>query len=467
MKHPRKRWHIPQRLRTIVLVASIALVALFIVGNAVLWAVYRERTYPRTRIMDEMIGSAAFKDLPQRIQEKKLLPAQLEFVHGAQKTSLPLSELGIVKDSTRSVQSAKTTRSWLPILNFFRAPTLQAPVKINETTLGIAASTIGKTIHKNPANAHLTLQGAAVTIQKEIAGYALVNNALKQRLLESLDRGDTTIPAPVRTIKPEVLARSLAPERKKIQAEVNTNISYTYNGKTISPNGSTVASWYNISGTSFEADAEKVQVYIMQVGQNFGIRVKDAGTVATQTVEALAKHQDTTLTLSAQIAVKTYTYCIAAKGVDAGNIPALRSKLESAYTNMRGWSLDGLVEFKAVNTGCSFTVWLSASSLMSTFGSICDVLWSCRVGPNVIINFDRWQNASPSWNANGGSLEEYRHMVINHETGHWLGFGHSICPGAGQPAPVMQQQSIDLQGCTFNPWPTPSELATLRRTLGI
>ncbi|MET1033315.1 MAG: DUF3152 domain-containing protein, partial [Candidatus Saccharimonadales bacterium] len=99
--------------------------------------------------------------------------------------------------------------------------------------------------------------------------------------------------------------------------------------------------------------------------------------------------------------------------------------------------------------------------------AICDSLWSCRVGPNVVINFDRWQGASSSWNANGGTLDDYRHMVINHETGHWLGFGHASCGGAGQLAPVMQQQSIDLQGCKFNPWPSTSEITTLRRTLGL
>ena len=78
----------------------------------------------------------------------------------------------------------------------------------------------------------------------------------------------------------------------------------------------------------------------------------------------------------------------------------------------------------------------------------------------MIINQERWKHASPAWNAAHGALRDYRHMVVNHETGHWLGLGHAGCPGAGRPAPVMMQQSKGLAGCHFNPWPTARELAS-------
>jgi len=44
------------------------------------------------------------------------------------------------------------------------------------------------------------------------------------------------------------------------------------------------------------------------------------------------------------------------------------------------------------------------------------------------------------------------------EVGHWLGHDHKVCSGVGQLAAVMQQQSISLGGCNFNPWPLDSEL---------
>ena len=97
---------------------------------------------------------------------------------------------------------------------------------------------------------------------------------------------------------------------------------------------------------------------------------------------------------------------------------------------------------------------------MEGFSSVCDAFYSCRVGRNVIINDDRFTGGSPYW---PGSVDDYRDLVVNHETGHWLGLGHANCPGAGQAAPVMQQQSKGLNGCSPNPWPTPSELRAVAR----
>ena len=77
--------------------------------------------------------------------------------------------------------------------------------------------------------------------------------------------------------------------------------------------------------------------------------------------------------------------------------------------------------------------------------------YSCYMAGSLFINLDRWRYGV----AHYPSLAEYRHMVINHEMGHFLGFQHAYCPGTGKLAPVMQQQSISLKGCVANPYPYP------------
>jgi hypothetical protein len=151
------------------------------------------------------------------------------------------------------------------------------------------------------------------------------------------------------------------------------------------------------------------------------------------------------------------TYDVITRGHIAANLAEFKAQANATLNDARGWTRMG-VSFKEVTSGGMFTLALSEASQLPTFSSGCGVEYSCRTGRYVIINQDRWLMATPSWNNAGGSLRDYRHMVVNHETGHWLGHGHTTCSGAGKPAAVMQQQSIDLQGCTFNPWPLMSEL---------
>lgn len=153
---------------------------------------------------------------------------------------------------------------------------------------------------------------------------------------------------------------------------------------------------------------------------------------------------------------RTVRYSVRTKGRvgPLGEFPRLA---QQTLSDARGWRAMG-VRFVRVRNGGAFTLWLSQASLVPTFSSGCSAQWSCRVGRNVIINVERWRHASPAWNAAGRSLRDYRHMVVNHEVGHFLGRGHASCPRRGAPAPVMMQQSKGRDGCRFNPWPTRGEL---------
>lgn len=458
---------ISPRLRRLLYLSVASMAGIFILTNAVLWAVYRERTYPRTSVMKTTIGSTPYGSLSQKVNEQKLLPAALKLTHVGKEATVELEALGVTKDVARTVQSAHQQRSWLPLVNFFESTELRAPVTVNQEKLAAKTKELAGVFHQDAVNAHLTLTGTTIGIAGAKDGYDLKQGGLETAIIKALDAGKPTLVVPTKRLAPKITADALHDDKQSLEAQLSVAITYKYNGKSKQPAREDIAKWYVQSGEGYVLSQDAVQAYIAQVGTEFGIRVKDSGQAAAATAQAITDRKTTIVTLTAQIAVKTYTYCVAVKGVDTVNLTALRSKLKAAYADSRGWSLNGLVEYQEVTSGCSFTVWLSASELMPTFGAICDSMWSCRVGANVVINYTRWANASPAWNAAGGSLEEYRNMVINHETGHWLGFAHRHCAGAGQAAPVMQQQSIDLQGCSFNAWPVAAELATLRQKLGI
>lgn len=153
---------------------------------------------------------------------------------------------------------------------------------------------------------------------------------------------------------------------------------------------------------------------------------------------------------------RSVTYSIVTRGPVTASVTEFARLAQETYDDPRGWRGGG-VSFRRVASGGSFTLVLATAEQVPSFSSVCSSTWSCRVGRYVIINQTRWRTASPAWNAGGRSLRDYRHMVVNHETGHWLGLGHPSCPGPGKPAPVMMQQSKGTSGCRFNPFPLLSE----------
>jgi len=151
------------------------------------------------------------------------------------------------------------------------------------------------------------------------------------------------------------------------------------------------------------------------------------------------------------------SYHVETRGKITADLATFKRLAQETYDDARGWRSAGM-GFKRVAKGGAFTLVLAQASWVPRFSSVCSAEWSCRVGRFVIINQTRWLHASPAWNAAGRSLRDYRNMVVNHETGHWLGHGHLGCPGPGKLAPVMMQQSKGTDGCKLNPWPLRSEL---------
>lgn len=156
---------------------------------------------------------------------------------------------------------------------------------------------------------------------------------------------------------------------------------------------------------------------------------------------------------------RTFAYEVGVRGQVAGDLGVFAERVRATLADPRGWSLDGRIDFVPAEEDGAMRVWLASPDEVEAAAPGCSRDWSCRVGDDVFINDVRWRESTATWGHR--PLEDYQRYVINHEVGHWLGEGHWDCPVLGQAAPVMQQQSIDLEGCEERLWPLPEERAVI------
>ena len=185
----------------------------------------------------------------------------------------------------------------------------------------------------------------------------------------------------------------------------------------------------------------------------------EAPVSATQRKDIIHKAQQTALEYDAT--PQLMKYCVAGRG-NVGSLGGFENTLFRVLNNPKGWPRAGVYFEQAKAPECDFTIYLSASADMTSFSPACSKTYSCRVGDDVIVNKDRWDHGIAAWLAAGGTLSQYRTMVINHEVGHRLGHmdNETTCAGNGKSAPLMQEQSMHLDGCTPNAWPLDNELWT-------
>jgi hypothetical protein len=137
------------------------------------------------------------------------------------------------------------------------------------------------------------------------------------------------------------------------------------------------------------------------------------------------------------------------------------SVVETVLLDSRGWQTKDDVRFVPVGpseraSGSHVDILLTLASPTLT-AKLCAPLntsvqqVSCWNGSRAVLNLTRWIRGATTY---GEDLISYRDYLVSHEVGHGLGHGHVNCPAAGAPAPVMVQQTKDLEGCTAWPWPT-------------
>lgn len=438
----------------------------FTLINLVLLIIYKDKTYPGTTIQNYKLGSANQTGLQNKLSKTDLVPETIKLTYNETTADVKTENLGIKLDTGATAKQAVKQKSWLPVINFISPPKVEVKTSIDQAKFNSQAEELAKIFNKAPQNAKVELKDGTFLVIKESNGYELNKPELLVAIHSALEHGSAIVTAPVKITEASVKETDLAGSTQDLSERTKVLLTYKFKDKTRKLTPEEIAGLHEPNETTYILSESKIRNLIISIGKSWGIGVQNIDQAVRDTKSSIQNKTNAEISL-VEAPKKTYNYCVSLRGVDSGELSGFQNKINAVLNDNRGWSLDGQVQFVKASSGCSFTVWLSSASQMPTFGAICDADWSCAVSPNVVVNYDRWRFGSNAWNNGGGSLEDYRAMVINHETGHQLGFGHRNCGGAGQPAPVMQQQSISLQGCVFNPWPNAAERDTLRKNLGL
>ncbi|MBK5268403.1 MAG: DUF3152 domain-containing protein, partial [Acidimicrobiia bacterium] len=133
----------------------------------------------------------------------------------------------------------------------------------------------------------------------------------------------------------------------------------------------------------------------------------------------------------------------------------LAEQVQNVLGDPRSWIHQGDLGWQRVDSNPDLRIIFSSPDLTDRLCAPLNTggIYSCRNGNRTMLNTYRWRSATPEYQSD---LPEYRSYQINHEVGHFLGHGHTTCPGVGTVAPVMMQQTKGLDGCEMNGWPYPA-----------
>ena len=442
------------------LVGFAGLAVVFVLANLAMALLYRNKVLPNYSVASARVGSVAFDKLDKQVSIGKILPPKVTLSKDDKKIEIAPKDLGAAIDWPVTKERLKSARLWLPLVSLVTKHEVPAQLRLDTAQFEAKAKELEAQFAKAALPERIVLNGENFAIAPPEAGYNLDTKSLRIQVLATIERGKISLHVPTTQTAAAEPVGKLGSDLDSLQKRLASKITLAYAGKTIQLSRNQIGRFYEPAGQSMQLSTAKMSGVMGEVASSFGVVPINQDEAVSAALHGLLKSQAVTFLLASN-STKVYRYCAAVKGISSSALPEFRHKLAAVYGDPKGWNR-GNVALVYAESGCDYTAWLTQADLVPSFSSVvCDNYYSCRVGPNVIINYDRWMGATDPWNAAGGSLEDYRVMVINHETGHWFGFNHRDCPGAGQPAPVMQQQSISLQGCTFNPWPTAAEIASL------
>lgn len=436
-----------------------SLIGLFIIANVATALLYANKVLPNQTLAGQNISGVSYADV-ERLIKAYTLPTSITLQKDSHKESVPTDQFDIRINHKKTMDEVRA-KPLLPFFALFERQHMPLVLEANVSAVTEKIGILDVSFSHAATDRRVAFDGNAFVIEDAKGGYTFDAEKTARAIINDLAQGKRTVTVATESTPPGKNNGDFSKQRDQLNKQLEARITYKVGAKTVQTSKKDIGEFFEHSGRSMVLSDAAITTYITNVASSLGTMPANISDAVIATRYAVQKAQSITFVLSNADA-RTMTYCTVANGVPQNGLSDLVGKLAIAYGDPRGWNDGGRIAFKHVTSGCDYRVVLAAPSIMTSYGEICDDYYNCQVGNNVIVNNDRWLYATDPWNKTGQTLETYRLLIINHETGHRLGLrDYNVCSGVGNPAPIMMQQSIDLMGCSFNVWPLQSELDRL------
>ncbi len=450
------------------LLYGLMTVAVFMIVNLAVGVYYAQRIYPGVRVGDINLSGRSWGAVEAAITAG--LPNQpIHLVVGSTSYTLTPQEVGATYNlNTIRQQVERQGHSYLPlwgVVTTFWSQPIAVDYQVDERVFGQRLADLANEQSHAASDAQPVIVAGTAVVLSDKAGQLLDVAKLRAGALTALKSHDNVV-ITTTNISPSVSAEAFASDISQANAILGATITLKIKTQSVAISRAQIGAWLHFGnpGSGVSVDNAAISGYVNSLGTGFD-RAAAAATIASDLTSAksvayTASVRRFTTAPSGVVTpatIKSYRYCISVSGASQDKANELAGTAKSVYAMVGGWSLTGLVKLEPAATSCNFTLWLAAADNMPHFSPACGSHSTCRVDNNLVINLSNWDQAPASWQ---GTQDEYRTELINHETGHWLGFDHLSC-GGNTTAPI-QDVVVQVSGCSPRWFPIAANLQPVK-----
>ncbi len=233
------------------LVVTAAVLAGFIIVNALIWAAYNGRAYPGVTVGSQAVGNMTTSSMSAKLSNATR-DNKIKISVQGQTKNVMVSDMGITYDVAASAQAAVTQGKHylIPLYGLvytWNSSKLPLSYKLDQTKLTRVARELAGTDSVPATDAKVVIEGEAVRVEDDKPGQGIDSQVLAKRLVDAAVYGNSNVSVQQGSVNALIRtsdAQAMAVSTRKVMA---LPITITVGAKTFTPDATQVGKWLTVA----------------------------------------------------------------------------------------------------------------------------------------------------------------------------------------------------------------------------